>query len=123
MGTADLLAQMADRQYLEKLLLLYEEFEEAGLPGYGSEIELLKKTEGFYESVVRKRFSQELGDMAELMTTHFSARWGLKQDFYAQSISANLEYLAQIMNNCRENPVCYLKTLRRGGISQKKTAG
>ncbi|MBI9082582.1 MAG: hypothetical protein JEZ11_03230 [Desulfobacterales bacterium] len=122
-GTADLLAQMADRQYLEKLLLLYEEFEEAGLPGYGSEIELLKKTKGFYESVVRQRLSQELGDMADLMVKHFNARWGLKQDFYARSISANLEYLARIMNNCLENPVCYLKTLRRGGISRKKASG
>ena len=30
LGTADLIGQMADRYYLEKLLLLYEEFSEAG---------------------------------------------------------------------------------------------
>lgn len=118
-GTADLLAQMADRQYLEKLLLLYEEFEEAGLPGYDSELELLKKTDDFYRSVVLRRLDHDLGGMAKRMKAHFAQRWGIDEDLYARSISANLDYLAKIMNNCRENPVCYLKTLRRGGISRK----
>lgn len=122
-GTADLLAQMADRQYLEKLLLLYEEFEEAGLSGYNSELELLKKTEGFYESVVLQRFNRDLGGIADRMKDHFRERWGMDKDLYAQAIATNLEYLAQIMENCRENPACYLKTLRRGGISRKKATG
>jgi hypothetical protein len=35
-GTTDLIRQMADRFYMEKLLLLYNEFEEAGVPGFES---------------------------------------------------------------------------------------
>ena len=31
---ADLVGQMSDRAYLEKLLFLYYEFKEAGFPGY-----------------------------------------------------------------------------------------
>jgi len=33
LGTADLLGQMADRTYLEKLLFLYREIQEGGVPG------------------------------------------------------------------------------------------
>ena len=63
-GSADLMAQMADRAYLEKLLLLYEEFEEAGLPGYNSEFDLLKKTEDFYNLVARKRLAEDFDNVA-----------------------------------------------------------
>ena len=36
LGAADLLAQMADRTYLEKLLFLYREFKEANVGGFDS---------------------------------------------------------------------------------------
>ena len=36
LGTADLLGQMSDRAYLEKLLFLYYEFKEAGVKGFES---------------------------------------------------------------------------------------
>jgi hypothetical protein len=44
-GSADLLAQMGDRLYLEKLILLFKEFEEAGIPDFDSEVELIERTE------------------------------------------------------------------------------
>ncbi|MFO7646442.1 MAG: hypothetical protein R6W95_18825 [Desulfosarcina sp.] len=47
LGSADVVAQMADRAYLEKLLLLYREFREGRVPGYDSELELLEKTPTF----------------------------------------------------------------------------
>jgi hypothetical protein len=119
-GTADLLAQMADRQYLEKLLLLYEEFQEAGLEGYASELELLKKTKGFYESVVLRRFTEDLGNVTEHMKEHFKRRWGIDKNPYAHAIATNLRYLAGITKNCKENPGCYFQTLRRGGIAREK---
>jgi hypothetical protein len=66
LGTADLLGQMADRIYLERLPFLYLEYNEAGVPGFESEIDLLKKTPAFWE-FTQQRFVAELGDMARYM--------------------------------------------------------
>ena len=43
LGTVDLLAQMSERAYLEKLSLLFMEFQEGGVPGYESSFDLYKK--------------------------------------------------------------------------------
>jgi len=43
LAAADLLGQMADRAYLEKLLFLYYEFREAGIGGYDSAFDILKR--------------------------------------------------------------------------------
>jgi hypothetical protein len=50
LGTADLLGQMADRLYLEKLIPLFHEFEEGKVPGFESELNLLRKPTNFYIS-------------------------------------------------------------------------
>jgi len=42
LAAADLLAQMADRTYLEKLVFLYEEFREGQVSGYRNELDLLR---------------------------------------------------------------------------------
>ena len=60
MGTADLLGQMADRTYLEKLPFLYHEFREANIDTYSSVMDLFEKSQDFYAST-RKRFAEELG--------------------------------------------------------------
>lgn len=49
LSAADLLAQMADPAYLEKLLYLYYELEEAGADLFDSANDLLCKTVDFYE--------------------------------------------------------------------------
>jgi len=60
LGTADLLGQMADRTYLEKLPFLYDEFHIAGIKGLGSELEFFRNTIHFAE-MTKKRFQDELG--------------------------------------------------------------
>lgn len=55
LAAADLLGQMADRAYLEKLLFLYYEFREAGIGGYDSTFDILKKTAGFYASTKNRQ--------------------------------------------------------------------
>ena len=92
-GSADLLAQMADRNYLEKLILLFKEFEEAGIPGFDSEGELLEKTEGFYKNVASKRLKKDLGNISLNMKYHFKDRWDIDRDLYAESISNNIKYI------------------------------
>ncbi|MBN2124286.1 MAG: HD domain-containing protein [Deltaproteobacteria bacterium] len=118
-GTADLLAQMADRCYLEKLLLLFREFEEACLPGFDSELTLLKKTIDFYRNVTRTRLNKQLGGVHAHMAAHFRNRWGVDRDLYAESISKNMDYLKSLTIHCEESITCYLKNLRRGGIARE----
>ena len=113
-GSADLMAQMADRAYLEKLLLLYEEFEEAGLPGYNSEFELLKKTEDFYKLVARKRLAEDFDNVAAFMRPHFKERWNIDRDLYDESISGHINYLKSIINKCQKTDPSLVQYLRRG---------
>ena len=47
LGTADLLGQMSDRTYLEKLPFLYLEFKHAGIDGVGTELDFFDSTPGF----------------------------------------------------------------------------
>ena len=70
LGTADLLGQMADSAYVEKLPVLYQEFAEASRfdPGHAeslreftSEDDLIKKTPGFWQHYVLPRISNEFG--------------------------------------------------------------
>lgn len=112
-GSADLLAQMADRNYLEKLLLLFQEFEEAGIPGFDSELELLQKTEDFYNFVAQKRLTDDLGGVSSSMLFHFKSRWNMDQDLYDESISNNIAYLKSLTAICEDSFQCYLENLRR----------
>ena len=118
-GSADLLAQMADREYLEKLFMLFKEFEEAGMPGYGSELELLQKTQDFYKYVALQRLGQGFENVSAFMRSHFKDRWDLDRDLYQESISANINYLKTVVDSCDESYGCYLKYLRRGGLAKR----
>jgi len=120
LGTADLQAQMADRFYLEKLLLLYKEFEEARLPGFDSELELLQKTKDFFEIVAQKRLHDDLGAVYRHMQAHFKQWMSIDADLYADSINNHITYLESLTEKCGNSLDCYLENLRRGGIVQKR---
>lgn len=117
-GSADLLSQIADRKYLEKLTLLFKEFEEAGIPGFHSEAELIEKTEDFYDNIARYRLVDALGNVSSNMHYHFRARWNIDRDLYADAIENNIGYLRSIVawGNCCKN-ADYRKYLRRGNIA------
>jgi hypothetical protein len=95
LGTADLLAQMADRAYFEKLLLLYGEFREGAVGGFATAADLLRNTIGFYAQA-DTRLVQTLGGVRRYMRGHFAARWGLDADLYAVAIENAREYLQRI---------------------------
>lgn len=118
-GSADLLAQIADRNYLEKLLMLFKEFEEANIPGFSSELELLQKTEDFYTFVAKKRLHEEFGGISAAMLSHFQHRWNINRDLYEESISKNIEYLKSVVDECKDKFECYLDKFRRLDISKK----
>jgi hypothetical protein len=109
LGTADLLGQMADRHYVEKLLYLYYEFVEGGITTFTNQLDLLEKTQGFYQ-MTRKRFSEELGDVYRFARYHFRKRWGIDEDLYIKSIENNLEYLDYVITHHRHD---YQNHLRR----------
>jgi len=112
-GSADLIAQMADRNYLEKLPLLFLEFEEAKMPGFETPLALFKNTEEFYHSVVRTRLKEEMGDVSSAALFHFKERWKIDRDLYAESITNNINYMKKINRDCAESFECLLQRLRR----------
>jgi hypothetical protein len=102
LGTADLLAQMADRFYLEKLVHLFYEFEEARVPGFDSELDLLRKTINFY-SMTKARFENILGNVNRYMIDHFKLRWDLEKNIYDEAIEKNINYLKYVLKSNQKN--------------------
>jgi len=112
LGTADLLAQMADRTYLEKLLFLYHEFKEAKVGGYESEVDLLRKTVGFYD-FISQRLQKTLDATDQFMTSHFASRWDIQTNLYHEAIEKQKNYLNQILGVPDSDP---RDSLKRGEI-------
>jgi hypothetical protein len=111
-ASADLLGQLADRIYLEKLLFLYQEFHEAGLIAYANEFELLNQTSSFY-NIIRNRLDESLGGLDRNLRLHFSKRWKIDRNLYNESITLNLQFLGRLLKEHRRD---YRSKLKRGGI-------
>ena len=94
LGSADLLAQMADEIYIEKLSSLFEEFHEAGIPGYETELDLFQATHAFNHAM-QGRLAGPLEGVAPHMLDHFRTRWGTERDLYQENINKNLNFLAK----------------------------
>lgn len=110
LGTADLLGQMADRVYLEKLLFLYYEFKEAGIGGYKTEYDIIRKNVDFYE-MTKKRFSNELMKMYRYARYHFRERFTVDRNLYLQAINRHISYLKKIIKDDSTN---FRGKLKRG---------
>ncbi|MEJ5284509.1 MAG: HD domain-containing protein [Brevinematales bacterium] len=109
LGTADLLGQMADRKYLEKLLFLYYEFKEAGIPGYDTEFDILRKTVDFYK-ITKERLDTTLLKIYEYATEHFKQRYNIPYNLYMLAIERNIDYINEIL---KDNTTNFRKKLRR----------
>ncbi len=114
-ATADLVGQMANREYLERLLFLYFEFQEARIPGFGDIHELMEKTADFYR-ITRSRIDNDLQGMALDLRRHFADVRGEERNFYLESIDRNLGYLDALVHMDREKR---LDRLKRGGIVEQ----
>lgn len=103
LGTADLIAQMSDRNYLKKCRDgLYKEFEESGIAGkalagvdadllrYHSVEQLLESTPEFIKHAREIRLDGYFGGVYRYADIHFGGR-----NFYFEGIEANLQYLLQ----------------------------
>lgn len=118
LATADIMAQMADRIYLEKLIFLYREFQEAGIGDYTDEVDFLRKTIGFYDTM-QQRMAEHLGNVGHLMCLHFQTRWQIDENLYAVAMRNHKQYLLKLIQTPHLDP---LKMLRREGIVHQAMA-
>lgn len=99
-GSADLLSQMADKFYLEKLKGLFDEFVIAGIAekaGYVDAPDLMRKTSGFYKMVQQRL--HDLGDVDSFAQAHFKAMYGIDRNLYTDAIEQNMNYLNKVIEN------------------------
>ncbi len=109
LAAADLLGQMADRAYLEKLLFLYYEFKEAEIEGYSTAFDILRKTASFY-GTVKARLDGTLAEVSRASSFHFARRYGIDRDLYREAIERQMSYLDSIL---ADDTVNFRKKLRR----------
>ncbi len=114
-ATADLIGQMANREYLERVLFLYYEFEEAQMGGFADIHDLLEKTTAFY-NMTKGRLDTDLQGMSAILARHFGQQTGVDRNFYQESIDRNLAYLGSVVGTEREHR---LEKLKRGGVVEK----
>ena len=105
-GTADLIAQMSDRAYLEKCRdFLYDEFVWGGIAReklldgrevvtYRSAEDLIRKTPDYYQHVARKRIDEKLGSVDRYATAHFDGT-----NPYQTAIAHTMVFLRHVLDN------------------------
>ena len=103
LGTADLMAQMADRAYPEKChSFLYHEFEACGLAGpprpgkpapvYHSPEDLLRKTPEFARKLFQERLDGYFGGVHRYVEKHFGG-----ENLYLVQIRKHLDYINRVI--------------------------
>ena len=104
-GTADLIAQMSDRAYLEKCRdFLYDEFVWGGIAReklldgrevvtYRSAEDLIRKTPDYYQNVARRRIDEKLGSVDRYATAHFDGT-----NPYETAISHTMVFLRHVLD-------------------------
>ena len=112
LASADLLAQLSDQIYLEKLLFLFHEFREAGVGNYKRETDIIEKALPFYD-VFEDRLKLLSLKTDRYMTSHFGSRSNIDENLYRVAIKRHKKYLAGILSRKDADPRHHL---RRGGI-------
>lgn len=115
LGVADLIGQMADRIYLEKLFYLFGEFKEAGVNGCRDAMDLLEQSFSFFDTVA-ERLATQLDGLDHLVTAHFNVRWNISSNLYQETIDKQKRYLEHILAHGRQDPS---RLLRRKSIVSK----
>ncbi|MFW5960727.1 MAG: hypothetical protein ACOCSE_06370 [Chitinivibrionales bacterium] len=108
LGTADLMGQMSDRAYLEKLVYLYSEFVEGRVSKETSEFEMFENTLNFFE-VMDERIKKDFGGMNRYFIPHFKFKYGIERDLYSEAVEANRRYLQYILKKPRKELIEYLR--------------
>ncbi len=115
LGTANILGQLADRTYIEKLLFLFMELNEVSKLHHRSELNFLKNSLVYFEES-KEQLVDELGDVKRFLTHHFRARWSIEYDMYMDAVERNVNYLDHLTKNHEKD---YRDKLKRGGLLKK----
>lgn len=99
-GSADILAQMADRYYLEYLPLLFIEQQAGGISKHQSALELMEHTANFYHNIVLRRLITTFSNTSSALKAHFEARHTINRNLYIDNIDKNIVYLRKIIKKC-----------------------
>jgi len=119
LGTADLIAQMSDRCYLEKCRdRLYPEFVLAGTATarteggelavrYGSGLDLLRQTPNFVDTMMRERLDGQFGGAYRYLEPLFEGA-----NPYLLAIRQHMQFLQKVLQTenwrlLRRNPPCF----------------
>ena len=114
-AAADLIAQLSDQVYLEKLLLLYQEDRESNARRYRSEVATLRKAVEF-QKVFERYLAQILPQHERFLRLHFQTRWNIGENLYQKAISRQHAYLSTVLN---ASGASVLKHLRRRNTLKK----
>jgi hypothetical protein len=113
LGTADLVSQIGGRYYLERCrYFLFQEFVAAGVDRtvspsgetlvlYATPEDLLRKTPGFYEHLVKRRLDDDFEKVYRYIAPHFNG-----DDPYARAMQRNLDHLNDMI---RRNDFSHLR--------------
>jgi hypothetical protein len=101
-GSADILAQMADRYYLECLPLLFSEQKKGRVNTHDTALELMVHTANFYYNVVLKRLITTFSNTSRFMQTHFRERHMIDRNLYKENIDKNIKYLKLLVDKCND---------------------
>ena len=99
-GSADILAQMADRYYLECLPLLFIEQQAGGISKHNSALELMEHTANFYHNIVLRRLITTFSSTSNALKDHFRNRHTINRNLYIDNIDKNIIYLRKIIAKC-----------------------
>jgi hypothetical protein len=113
LGTADLLGQMAADDYVEKLPILYDEFDEAGhntppkssvVSMFSSAKDLLKKTPDFWDKYVKAKLDRDFGGVFRYLNDPDPGG----ANCYMDKIESNILHLRDVISS-EENTTSFLK--------------
>jgi hypothetical protein len=108
LAVADLIGQMADRIYLEKLFYLYREFEEGRVEGYRNEMDMFERSLTFFNTA-KERIDKQLDCHGQLAAAHFRVRWNIPHNLYQEAIEKHQRYLAHILSQPNCDPGEFLR--------------
>lgn len=112
LGASDLVSQIAGRYYLERCRhFLFSEFVAAGVDKatspsgecvvlYASPEDLLRKTPGFYEHLVKRRLEEDFARVHRYAAAHFGG-----EDLYASAMQRNLGFLQDMIQQNDFSPL------------------
>jgi hypothetical protein len=108
LAAADLLAQLSDPVYLEKLLLLYEEDQESGERRYRRQVDTFRKALEFYE-LFKRHLARTLAQHDRFLTLHLKTRWNISDNLYRDAIARHHAYLSSTLNASETSVLAHLR--------------